>query len=111
MWMLYEGNYYELRKLAGRLAQYLKNWEQLTEDRWVLQAVSGYQLELFQMPWQTKPMPEIKCSTEEQMKISEEIKDLLSKGAVRETILSPKSCVKNIAIWILSKYRDISLKQ
>jgi len=83
-------------KLAGRLAQYLNNWEQLKEDRWVLQAVSGYQLELSQMPWQIKPMPEIKCSIKEQMKISEEIKEYLAKGAIKETMLSTGSFVSQI---------------
>jgi len=83
-------------KLAGRLAQFLNNWEQLTEDRWVLQAVSGYTLELSQRPWQKKPAPEIQCSIEEQKKISEEIKELLAKGAIRETTLTADSFVSQI---------------
>ena len=83
-------------ELAGRLAQYIHNWEQLTEDRWVLQTVSGYQLELAQRPWQIKPMPEIQCSAEEWVKILEEIKELLSKGAIKETTLRAESFVPQI---------------
>ena len=83
-------------KLAGTLSQYVRNWEQLTEDRWVLLAVSGYKLELAQTPWQAKPAPEIQCSTEEQAKISMEIKELLAKGAIREATLSAESFVSQI---------------
>ena len=83
-------------KLAGRLTQFLKNWEQITQDRWVLQAISGYQLELTQTPWQAKPMPQINCSTEEQEMISQEIKELLVKGAIVETTLSIEDFVSQI---------------
>ena len=82
--------------LAGRLAQYVINWERITQDRWVLQAIKGYQLELIQTPWQSKPMPEINSSAEEKGKISEEIKELLSKGAIVETTISQKSFVSQI---------------
>ena len=41
--------------LAGRLAQFITNWEKITQDRWVLQAIKGYQLELVQPPWQMRP--------------------------------------------------------
>ena len=51
--------------LAGRLAQFVSNWEKITQDRWVLQAIRGYKLELVQPPWQRKPMPAIRCSLEE----------------------------------------------
>ena len=83
-------------KLAGRLTQFLTNWEQITQDRWVLQAISGYQLELTQTPWQAKPLPQINCSTEEQEMISQEIKELLAKDAIVETTLSPESFVSQI---------------
>jgi len=49
-------------KLARRPSQYVRNWERLTEDQWVLQAVPGYKLQLAQTPWQAKPAPEIQCS-------------------------------------------------
>ena len=83
-------------RLAGRLAQYISNWQKITQDRWVLQAISGYHLELTRVPWQSKPMPEITCSLEEQGKISEEIKELLSKGAIVEATISKESFVSQI---------------
>jgi len=83
-------------RFAGRLSQYVRNWEQLTEDWWVLQAVSGYKLELAQTPWQAKPAPKIQCSIEERTKILMEIKELLAKGAIMEATLSAKSFVSQI---------------
>ena len=83
-------------RLAGRLAQYVSNWQKITQDRWVLQAISGYHLELTRVPWQSKTMPEITCSLEEQGKISEEIKELLSKGAIVEATISKESFVSQI---------------
>ena len=41
-------------------------------------------------------MPEIKCSTEEWEKISQEVKELLAKGAVVETTVSKESFVSQI---------------
>ena len=45
-------------------------------------------------------MPEIKCSTEEQAKISEEINKLLAKGAIRQIVnaaLHRKLCVTKLS--------------
>ena len=46
-----------------------------------------------QTPWQAKPMPEIKCSKEEQEKFSQEVQELMAKGAITETTLSKNSFV------------------
>jgi len=82
--------------LAGRLAQFITNWEKITQDGWVLQAIKGYQLELVQPPWQLRPMPAINCSVEESKMISTEIGELMSKGAVVETTPSQGSFVSQI---------------
>ena len=36
--------------LAGRVAHYVHNWELITQDRWVLQTITGYHLDLVQTP-------------------------------------------------------------
>jgi len=82
--------------LAGRLAYYVPNWEQITQDRWVLQTISGYKLDLTQTPCQVRPSHEIACSEEEHAKISQEIKELQAKGAIVEAQLSPLSFVSQI---------------
>ena len=40
--------------LAGRLFYYAQNWAVIIQDRWVLQATIGYQLELTQTLHQVK---------------------------------------------------------
>ena len=81
--------------LAGRLAQFVSNWEK-AQDRWVLQAIRGYKLELVQPPWQIKPMPAIRCSLEEVEMISTEVRELLAKGAVIETPPAQEGFVSQI---------------
>ena len=66
-------------KLAGRLSHYSHNWKHITQDRWVLQAIAGYPLELIQTPHQMRHPQETQCSTEEHLKITQEVSDLLSK--------------------------------
>ena len=82
--------------LAGRLAQFVSNWEKITQDRWVLQAIRGYKLELVQPPWQRNQMPAIRYSLEEGEMISTEVRELLAKGAVIETPLAQDGFVSQI---------------
>ena len=82
--------------LAGRLAQFITNWEKVTQDQWVLQAIRGYQLELVQAPWQLRLMPTINCSIEQKEMISKEIRELLAKGVVVETTSSQEGFVSQI---------------
>ena len=41
---------------AGRLKHFLSAWEQITKDPWVLQVVSGYQIEFINTFVQQKPV-------------------------------------------------------
>ena len=70
--------------LAGRLSHYTHNWEHITLDRWVLQAINGYSLELTQTPYQMRQPQPINCSIQEHAKITQEVSDLLIKGAIVE---------------------------
>ena len=38
--------------IAGRLALYLKNWQAVTQDLWVLNTVQGYRIEFLSEPTQ-----------------------------------------------------------
>ena len=82
--------------LAGKLDLYEPNWAHITQDRWVLSAISGYKLELTQMPHQVRPSQEISCSQEEHAKISQEIRELQAKGAIVEAPLTQISIVSQI---------------
>ena len=82
--------------LAGRLSHNAHNWTLITQDQWVLQAITGYQLELTQTPNQARQRLEISSSLEEQAKISQEVMELLAKGAIIEARPSPLSYVSQI---------------
>ena len=74
--------------LAGRLPHYVKNWEIITQDRWVLQAIMGYKLDLLRTPHQGRRPPMLHhCQTDCAL-ITEEVQELLAKQAIRETNLA-----------------------
>ena len=68
--------------LAGRLAQFITNWEKVMQYRWVLQAI--------------RPMSAINCSIEQREMTSKEIRELLAKGAVVETTRSQEGFVSQV---------------
>ena len=61
-------------RLAGRLAQCISNWQKITQDGWILPGA-------------------LTDKANEQRKISEEFKVLLSKGAITEATISTESLV------------------
>ena len=67
---------------AGRLKHFLPAWEQITKDPWILQVVSGYQIEFLDYPVQHKTPALIPCTQDHQTIIDQEVQELLSKGAV-----------------------------
>jgi len=56
-------------------------------DHWVLQAISGYHLELTQMPWHAKLMPDTKC-LKGQGNLTGGQRTFLAKVVIVETIIS-----------------------
>ena len=65
---------------AGRLKHFLPAWEQITKDPWILQVVSGYQIEFLDYPVQHKTPALIPCTQDHQTIIDQEVQELLSKG-------------------------------
>ena len=86
----------ECPALAGRVAHFQTNWELLTQDKWVLQTVAGYQLELLGVPYQARHPPPTRVSLENQAQISAEVSELLSKGAITETRVSTDQFVSQL---------------
>ena len=84
------------QRLAGQVAHFLPNWEVLTQDQWVLQTVAGYQLELTTTPYQAHVPHQIRCSPENKVQITTEVQELLDKGAILETQLTPQNFVSQI---------------
>ena len=67
---------------AGRLKHFLPAWEQITKDPWILQVVSGYQIEFLDYPVHLKIPAPIRCTQDHQTVIDQEVQELLSKGAI-----------------------------
>ena len=68
----------------------------LTQDQWVLQTVGGYQLHLLRTPHQYQVPNMIKTTLDNSSLVTLEITELLSKGAIVETQLTPHSFVSQI---------------
>ena len=61
--------------LGGRLVHYVRNWEVITQDKWVLQAITGYKLDLLQtIHWERD---QLCCTIAKQ--ITQEVQELLAK--------------------------------
>lgn len=58
--------------------------------------MAGFQLEVTGTPYQHHQLHQIRCSPEAQAQISTEILELLTKGAITETPLTPQSYVSQI---------------
>ena len=83
-------------RLAGHIAHFLQNWKVLIQDQWVLQTVGGYQLDLLRTPHQYQVPNQIKTSQENSSLVTLEVTELLSKGAIVETQLTPHSFISQI---------------
>lgn len=60
----------------------MDKWQSLTQDQWVLDAVSGYCIHFDSEPFQEKIPREIPFSGEQWSLVDKEVKQLLDKGAI-----------------------------
>lgn len=74
---------------AGRLAHFIMNWQKLTKDRWVLNTVTGYKIDFITEPCQHKIPNPSQLSQLQQELVSQEISELISKGAISELQTTP----------------------
>ena len=68
---------------AKHLRHFLKNWEKLTKDPFILELVKGYQILFLSEPFQTAPPRSISMSQEETGIVNQEIQEMLKKGAIK----------------------------
>ncbi|CAC5413118.1 unnamed protein product [Mytilus coruscus] len=69
--------------IAGRLRWFLKNWQKITGDHFILQIVQGYKLEFYTLPLQ-RQLPQYPMFNREQKDyLNQEIQKLLEKGAIQ----------------------------
>ena len=77
-------------KVAGRLQYFLNNWEQITQDPWVLNTVKGYKIELLDSPFQPRIPQPSSLSQEQTSLVTKEISNMLDKGAIVEVTFNPR---------------------
>ena len=62
----------------------LRNWEKLTQDQVILEAVSGFQVPFVEQPRQLTTPHKPRFSTVEEKNIMEEIQKMLQKNAIEK---------------------------
>lgn len=67
---------------AGRISQFIQNWELITQDAWVLQAVRGFKLPLVGNPEQQQVPQEMHFPVEQEKLVTKEVAGLVQKGAI-----------------------------
>ena len=70
------------RPIGGRLAFFMANWEEVSNDPWVLEAVRSYKIEFISGPRQREPPGQIAMNAEQSQAMTLEIQELHKKGAV-----------------------------
>lgn len=45
--------------IAGRISKYIKYWQDLTSDIYILDIVRGYKIEFSEIPYQTRARPTV----------------------------------------------------
>ena len=73
-------------QFAGRLTLFLNNWEKICTDRWVLDAVQGYQIEWSEPPHQHHPPMPHHFPTKEMESLDLEIQNMVKKGAISPVV-------------------------
>ena len=63
--------------LAGGVSHFIKNWEIISQDTWVLNCVIGYTINLL-----SKPPKELKFSKEETLNLSKEVQNMVDKNSI-----------------------------
>ena len=69
-------------QLAGRLSLFKTNWDKICNDRWVLDAIQGYQREWLTRPCQRHQPICPHSSKEETESLQTEVDKMVSKGAI-----------------------------
>ena len=86
----------ECQSLTRRVLYHQQNWKVLTQDNWVLQTVQGYLIDFVLTPHQSHQPPPIALSQDKHALVTQEVQELLIKGAIVETIPSPVNFVSQI---------------
>lgn len=78
-----------MSKVAGRLANFIDNWLEITHDVVILNTISGYQIPFLQTPPSRPFLQEPRLSEVEERLCALEIGRLLAKGAIQHAAFAP----------------------
>lgn len=70
--------------IAGRLADFIDAWKEITTDKFIIDCINGYKIPFDKTPSQNTFQDEPNWNLEESLNIKNEINKLLSKGAIEE---------------------------
>lgn len=76
----------------------MQEWQNITTDNWILQAISGYKIEFTELPIQVKAPREIPFIGEQWEIVDNEVKQLLQKGAIVRSEHEPGEFISTIFI-------------
>ena len=68
----------------GKYNHFFQNWQEITQNRWIMDTVQGYRIPFVQEPppiW----LPQFTLGQEQSQVITQEIESLLKKGAIQDT--------------------------
>ena len=84
--------------VAGRIANFISNWQLITSDPNILNLVSNTRIKFVQIPKQDKVPYQIKFSNQEMQAIDTEISKLIEKRVIVEVQHEPEEFVSNIFV-------------
>ena len=82
--------------LAGRIKQFLQNWQLITNDPVILNIVKGWEIPLNEQPIRSKLHQQIHINKLEEKTTDLEIESMLKKGAIRLAIPKKDQILSNI---------------
>lgn len=74
--------------IAGKTSHFIDNWRKITNDKWILQTISGYEVELDNVPKQTCVPKPLSFTDTEQRMINTEIQRFLDAKIVEKVYTS-----------------------
>ena len=76
---------YEIPPVGGRIKRFLKEWRQLSQDRWVLDIIEdGFAIDFVSIPSGNTPPPPVEMSDRLVEALNLEVEALLAKRAIKE---------------------------
>lgn len=81
---------------AGSLTKKLQNWQLLTEDEWILNAIKGYKIEFFKTPVQFSTPKVIDFGQDRNDIVDQEVSELLRLGAISQCEHEQGEFISNI---------------